>query len=288
MSGTLRVFVLMAGLTALFVGIGGAIGGQAGMLAAFALAAVMNLLAYYNSARAALRAYRAQIVSAEQAPALYAMVDRLRQRAGLPMPKLAVAPHAQPNAFASGRNPQDAVVCVTQGILDALSPEELEGVMAHELAHVKNGDMLLQTVAATLSGAIGMVSRIGMVAPGTDGRRRANPLALLLAPIGAMALQFAISRTREFKADATGAEISGQPLALASALAKIDQAARRMPMAIPPNVAPLAQVDPLQAAGGGLGRLFATHPPIAERIRRLEALAAGRGHHLPRDSKSSP
>jgi heat shock protein HtpX len=277
MSGTLKVFVLMAGLTALFVAIGGAIGGQSGMLAAFVLAAGMNLFAYYNSAQAALRAYRAQVVSAEQAPELYGMVDRLRQRAGLPMPTLAVAPHPQPNAFAAGRNPQNAVVCVTRGILEALSPQELEGVLAHELAHVKNGDMLLQTVAATLSGAIGMVSRIGLVAPGADGRRRANPLALLLAPMGAMALQFAISRTREFKADATGAELTGQPLALASALARIDQAARRVPMQIPPNVAPLAQVDPLQAVGGGLTRLFATHPPIAERIRRLEALASGRG-----------
>jgi heat shock protein HtpX len=266
----------MAGLTALFVAIGGAIGGQTGMLTAFVIAAAMNLFAYFNSAKTALRAYRAQLVTAEQAPELYAMVDRLRQRAGLPMPALAVAPHPQPNAFATGRNPENAVVCVTQGIVKALQPEELEGVLAHELAHIKNGDMLLQTVAATLSGAIGMVSRFGLFAPSGDGRRRANPLALIFAPMAAMALQFAISRTREFKADATGAEISGRPLALASALAKIDAAARRSPMAIPPNVAPLAQVDPLQAVGGGLTRLFATHPPIAERIARLQAMAAGR------------
>jgi heat shock protein HtpX len=274
MGGTFRVFVLMAGLTALFVAIGGAIGGQTGMLAAFGIAAAMNLFAYFNSARAALRAYRAQLVTPEQAPELYAMVDRLRQRAGLPMPALAVAPHAQPNAFATGRNPEHAVVCVTEGIVKALEPEELEGVLAHELAHIKNGDMLLQTVAATLSGAIGMVSRMGLFTPAGDGRRRANPLALIFAPLAAMALQFAISRTREFKADATGAQISGRPLALASALGKIDQLARRVPMAIPPNVAPLAQVDPLQAVGGGLTRLFATHPPIAERIARLQAMAA--------------
>jgi heat shock protein HtpX len=276
MRGTLKVFVLMAGLTALFVAVGGALGGRGGMLVAFAIAAVMNLLAYFNSAKTALRAYRAQVVSAEQAPELYAMVDRLRQRAGLPMPTLAVAPHPQPNAFATGRNPENAVVCVTEGILKTLDPSELEGVLAHELAHVKNGDMLLQTVSATLAGAVGMVSRLGLIAPGRDGRRRPNPIALLLAPLAAMALQFAISRTREFKADAIGAEISGRPLELASALGKIDAVARRVPMAIPPNVAPLAQVDPLQAAGGGITRWFSTHPPVAERIARLQAIAAGR------------
>jgi len=250
----------MAGLTALFVAIGGALGGQSGMWIAFAIAAAMNLFAYFNSARTALRAYRAQVVTARQAPELYAMVDRLRQRAGLPMPTLAVAPHAQPNAFATGRNPQNAVVCVTEGILKALEPEELEGVLAHELGHVKNGDMLLQTIAATLSGAIGMISRFGLFAPSSGGRRRANPLALILAPLAAMALQLAISRTREFKADATGAAISGRPLALASALAKIDAAARRVPMAIPPNVAPLAQ-GPRPASGRTGVRAAVTGPP---------------------------
>lgn len=276
MRGAFKVFVLMAGLTALFVAIGGALGGRGGMFVAFAIAAAMNLIAYFNSAKSALRAYRGQVVSAKQAPELYAMVDRLRQRAGLPMPTLAVAPHSQPNAFATGRNPENAVVCVTEGILKTLEPAELEGVLAHELAHVKNGDMLLQTVSATLAGAIGMVSRLGLIAPSSDGRRRPNPIALLLAPLAAMALQLAISRTREFKADAVGAEISGRPLELASALAKIDAVARRVPMAIPPNVAPLAQVDPLQAAGGGITRWFSTHPPVAERIARLQAIAAGR------------
>ena len=275
MAGRVKVFVLMAGLTALFVLVGGAIGGRGGMLVAFVIAAGMNLMAYFNSAQMALRAFRARIVRPEEVPELYQLVDSLRQRAGLPMPTLAVAPQQQPNAFATGRNPQNAVVCVTEGILGMLDREELEGVLAHELGHIKNGDMLLQTVSATLAGSISMISRFGLMAP-SDRQHRANPLAALLAPLAAMVIQFAISRTREFGADATGAEITGRPLELASALAKIDEAARRVPMRIPMNLAPLAQVDPLQAYGRGITRWYSTHPPVAERIERLRAMAAGR------------
>jgi heat shock protein HtpX len=271
----LKVFLLMAAMTALFVVIGGALGGTGGMVLAFAIAALMNLLAWFNSDKAALRAYGAQIVSRQEAPQLYEIVDRLRQRAGLPMPRIAIAPQPQPNAFATGRNERNAVVCVTQGLVQMLDREEVEGVLAHELAHIKNRDMLLQTFSATLAGAVGMMSRVGAYGGGMggDGRARMNPLAMLLAPIAAMMIQFARSRTREFKADAIGAQISGRPLDLAAALGKIDAAAKRVPMALPPTMAPLAQVDPLQAFGGGVGRLFATHPPVQERIARLRAMA---------------
>lgn len=274
--GNFKVFLLMAALTALFVVVGGAIGGQQGMLVAFAMAALMNVFAWFNSGNAALRAYRAREVTQAEAPQLYEMVDRLRQRAGLPMPRLAVAPQPQPNAFASGRNPANAVVCVTEGLLQVLDTKEVEGVLAHELAHIKNGDMLLQTVSATLAGAVGMMSQFGMVSAATGGGRgRANPLAVILAPLAASVIQFAISRTREFKADAVGAAISGRPLDLAQALGKINSAARQIPMNIPATMAPLAQVDPLQAFGGSIGRLFSTHPPVEERIARLQAMARG-------------
>jgi heat shock protein HtpX len=276
--GKFKVFLLMAALTAVFVVAGGAIGGREGMLIAFLMAAAMNFFAWFNSGTAALRAYRARIVSQAEAPQLYEIVDRLRHNAGLPMPQLAVAPQPQPNAFASGRNPANAVVCVTDGLLQMLDREEVEGVLAHELAHIKNGDMLLQTVSATLAGAVGMMSQFGMygAAAGGDGRARVNPLAVILAPLAATMIQFAISRTREFKADAVGAAISGKPLDLAEALAKINAAAKQIPMRIPATMAPLAQVDPLQAFGGGIGRLFSTHPPVEERIARLRAMAGGR------------
>lgn len=273
-----KVFLLMAAMTALFVVAGGALGGTTGMLVAFAVAALMNLFAWFNSDKAALRAYGAKVVSQQDAPQLYEIVDRLRQRAGLPMPRIAIAPQPQPNAFATGRNEDNAVVCVTEGLLQMLGREEVEGVLAHELAHIKNRDMLLQTFSATLAGAVEMMSRIGVSGAGMggDGRARVNPLALILAPMAAMLIQFAISRTREFKADATGAQISGRPLDLAAALGKIDAAAKQVPMALPPTMAPLAQVDPLQAFGGGMGRMFSTHPPVQERIARLREMAAGR------------
>ena len=274
MFNNLKVFTLMAGLTALFVVVGGAIGGEQGAILALLLAAAMNFFAYFNSGKAALRAFQARIVSREEAPELHDMVDRLRQRAGLPMPQVAIAPHPQPNAFASGRNAQNAVVCVTEGLLQLVDRNELEGVLAHEIGHIKNGDILLQTVTATLAGAVGMMSRMGMAgAASGDSRARVNPLMAILAPFAAMLIQFAISRQREFGADRAGAELSGRPLDLASALQKLDAAARRVPMPVAPSYALMAQVDPLQAYGRGVLSLFSTHPPMAERVARLEASA---------------
>ena len=275
-----KVFVLMAGLTALFVALGGMLGGSSGMTLALVMAGAMNFFMYYASSSMVLRMYGARVVDQTEAPELYAMVDRLRQRAGLPMPTVAIAPHEQPNAFATGRNPQHAVVCVTEGILRLVSREELEGVLAHELAHVKNHDMLLQTVAATMAGAISNIAHFGLWFGGggrDDDGHGGNPIAalalMLLAPIGAMLIQFAISRQREFRADAVGAEISGQPLALAGALEKLDAAAHRIPMHVSPAVAPLAQVDPLAAFGNrGITSLFSTHPPTEERVARLRAM----------------
>jgi len=274
MLNNVKIFVLIAGLTALFVVVGGALGGQQGMVVAFLLAGAVNFFAYFNSGNAALRAFKARIVSREDAPDLYDMVDRLRRKAGLPMPKVAIAPHAQPNAFASGRNARHAVVCVTEGILELVDQAELEGVLAHEIGHIRNGDILLQTFTATLAGAVGMLSRFGMFgAVGGDGRARVNPLIVILAPLAAMLIQFAITRQREFGADRAGAELSDRPLDLASALQKLNGAARRVPMHITPSYAPLAQVDPLQAYGRGVLSLFSTHPPVAERVARLEAMA---------------
>jgi heat shock protein HtpX len=276
----LKVFGMMAALTALFIAVGGALGGQSGMVVALLMAAAMNVFAYWGSASMVLRMYGAQVVDAAQAPELYAMVDRLRQRAGLPMPQVAVAPHAQPNAFATGRDPAHAVVCVTAGLLQALGREELEGVIAHELAHIKNRDMLLQTVTATLAGAIGSLGQMAMWGAMLGGGRRddddsaAGGLAMIiLAPLAAGLIQMAISRQREYKADAVGAEICGRPLALASALRRLDAAAQRIPMEVAPAAAPLAQVNPLAAHGGGISSLFSTHPPTEQRVARLEALA---------------
>jgi heat shock protein HtpX len=270
----LKVFMLLAGMAALFGVVGGMLGGQNGMLLALVIAAVMSGFMYFNSGKMALRAYRAQIVTREQAPEIHEIVDSLRQRAGLPMPQVAIAPHEQPNAFATGRSPEHAVVCVTQGLVQLVNRDEIEGVIAHELAHIKNRDMLLQTLSATMAGAITNLARFGMYAP-SEGRRGSPlaPLAALLAPVAAMVIQFAISRSREFKADATGAEISGKPLALASALGKLQMAAKRIPMAISPTMAPLAQVNPLSAFRGGIASLFSTHPSTEERIARLEAMA---------------
>jgi heat shock protein HtpX len=272
-----KVFVLMAGLTALFIAIGAAIGGQTGMTMAIVFAVVINFITYYASSTIVLRMYGAKVVSERDAPDLYAMVDRLRQRASLPMPTVAIAPHAQPNAFATGRNPEHAVVCVTEGILKMLSPEELEGVLAHELAHIKNHDMLLQTIAATIAGAISNLANFALFFGSSQhdeegGNPAAGLLMVVLAPIAAMLIQFAISRSREFKADAVGAEISGKPLGLANALRKMDAAAHKIPMHVAPAAAPLAIVNPLAAYGGGLTKLFSTHPPTAERVARLELL----------------
>lgn len=272
----IKVFMLLAGMVALFGVVGGMIGGQQGMLLALAISAAMSFVMYFNSGKMALRAYRAQVVTREQAPDLCDMVDRLRQRAGLPMPRVAIAPHQQPNAFATGRNAENAVVCVTQGLMDLVNRDEAEGVIAHELGHIRNRDMLLQTISATMAGAITNLARFGIYA--NSGGRRGSPLAplaALMAPVAAMIIQFAISRSREFKADAAGAEISGKPLALASALEKLQSAAQRIPMPVAPSMAPLAQVNPLSAFPGGIASLFSTHPPTAERVARLRQIARG-------------
>jgi heat shock protein HtpX len=272
----IKVFVLMAGMTALFGAIGAAAGGQSGMMMALVFAGAMNFFMYYASSTMVLKMYGAKVVAEQEAPDLYRMVDRLRQRAGLPMPTVAIAPQDQPNAFATGRNPEHAVVCVTQGILQLVPPDELEGVLAHELAHIKNRDMLLQTVTATMAGAISMLGNFALFFGGRDDENR-NPIAMLVmvlvAPIAASLIQLAISRQREFKADAVGAEISGQPLKLASALEKLDAYAKRIPMDVAPAAAPLAQVNPLQAHGGGMVSLFSTHPSTEQRVARLRALA---------------
>ena len=275
----LKVFLLMAALTALLVSIGGWFGGANGALLFLLISAASNFFMYFASSKMVLRMYRAQIVSEAEAPDLYRMVDRLRQRAELPMPTVAIAPHAQPNAFATGRNPQNAVVCVTQGILDLIGREELEGVIAHELAHIRNRDMLLMTFTATMAGAISNLAMLGMWFGGGDQEEGGNPIAgllmMILAPIAATLVQLAISRQREFKADAVGAQISGNPRALASALLKLDAAAHRIPMHVAPAAAPLAQVNPLAAhQRGGISSLFMTHPPTELRVEALERLAA--------------
>ena len=270
----IKVFVLLAGMTALMGMLGQALGGQGGMLIALLIAGVMNFYMYFNSSTKVMNAYKAQTITREQAPELYDIIDKLRKRAGLPMPTVGIAPHRQPNAFATGRNAEHAVVCVTQGLLDLVNRDELEGVLAHELGHIKNRDMLLQTITATMSGAVTSLARFGMYSPHQgEGRGSAiGPLLAILAPIAAMIIQFAISRTREFKADAVGAEISGKPLALASALEKLQNSANRIPMDVSPSGAPLAQMNPLSAFKG-LSKLFSTHPSTEERVERLQAIA---------------
>lgn len=280
----MKVFLLMAGMTALLVVLGGAIGGQSGAAVFFVMAGLMNFAMYWWSDKMVLKMYRARIIGPEDAPELYRMVDRLRQRAGLPMPVVAIAPSEQPNAFATGRNHEKAVVCVTAGLLRLINREELEGVIAHELAHIKHRHMLVGTVAATIAGAIAMIGRMiqwgaifGM--GGRDSDEGGNPIALLamaiIAPIAAMIVQFAISRQNEFQADRTGAEICGQPLALAGALRKLEAYAQRIPMEVNPAAAQLAIVNPL-SGGRGLGmlRLFSTHPSTEDRVAKLQELAA--------------
>jgi heat shock protein HtpX len=275
-----KTFVLMAGLLGLFVLAGQLIGGSSGLIAALVIGSLFNFIMYFFSDRLVLKMYGAQVVTAQQAPELYAMVDRLRQRAGLPMPTVAVAPHEQPNAFATGRSPERAVVAVTTGILKHMPQDELEGVIAHELAHIKNRDMLIATVAAGIAGALSNLPYLLMFGGGGHDDEGGHPFAqialLLLAPIGAMLIQFAVSRQREFEADRVGALILGRPLPLANALVRLDALAHRIPMHVAPAAAPLAQVNPLAYQGGGVARLFSTHPPTAERVARLEAMAAGR------------
>ncbi len=275
----LKVFALMAGLTALLVVLGGYFGGQQGAVLFFIIAALMNFGMFWFSDKAVLRMYRARLIGPDDAPELYQMVDRLRQRAGLPMPTLAIAPSEQPNAFATGRSHKKAVVCVTAGLMKLVDRRELEGVIAHELAHIKHNHMLVSTVAATMAGAIALLASVArwgaILGGGRDADR--NPLALIVmsivAPLAAVIVQMAISRTNEFQADRTGAEIVGEPDGLASALQRLDAYARRIPMQVNPAAAQLAIVNPLASLrGGGFTKLFSTHPSTEERVARLQEL----------------
>ncbi|QDF95142.1 protease HtpX [Azoarcus sp. DD4] len=274
----IKTSILMAGIVALFGAMGAAIGGQQGMLIALVVGGAMNFWAYWFSDKAVLKMYNARQVDETTSPYLYNMVRELAHRAQLPMPKVYIIDEDQPNAFATGRNPDNAAVAATTGIMRMLSERELRGVMAHELAHVKNRDILISTISATVAGAISMLANFGMFFGGSrDGEDRPNPIVsiavMILAPIAGMLIQMAISRTREFGADRGGAEISGDPQALAGALAKIDAYARGIPMHTAdahPETAQMMIMNPL--SGGGLRSLFSTHPSTEERVARLRAM----------------
>jgi heat shock protein HtpX len=282
-----RTALLLAGLTALFMGVGYLIGGGTGAVIALIVAAATNLFTYWNSDRMVLSMYGAHQVDARSAPDLYNLVAELAQRAALPMPRVFVMDEAQPNAFATGRNPQNAAVAVTTGLMHQLSREELAGVIAHELAHIKNHDTLLMTITATIAGAISMLAQFGMFfgghrdnnsGPGIVG----SILMMILAPLGAMLVQMAISRTREYAADNLGGRIVGQPMWLASALVKIENAAHQVPnfdAERNPATAHMFIINPL--SGHGVDNLFATHPSTQNRINALEELAAELGTQTP-------
>lgn len=275
MQNNFRTFFLMAVLTAFFVWIGDQLGGQQGMIIAFVVAAAMNFWAYWFSDKMVLKRYRASEVGQEDGSRLYKIVERLADNADLPMPRVFVVPSKNPNAFATGRNPQHAAVAATEGILQLLDDNELAGVMAHELTHVKNRDILTSTIAATMAGAIAMISRMGMYGGMRSSNNRSNPLASILmlvgAPLAAMAIRMLISRTREYAADAGGAEISGQPLALANALNKLHHGVKRFPLE---NQNPAhSHMFIMNPFFGGMKKMFATHPPVEERIAKLEELA---------------
>lgn len=268
----------MAAMIVLFALIGGGIYGETGMIIAFLVAVALNFGSYWFSDKIVLRMYRAQEVTVQEAPELYRMVDRLRQNAGLPMPKVYVMPSDQPNAFATGRNPAHAAVAVTNGIVRLLSREELEGVIAHELAHVKNRDILTSSIAATLAAAITLLARFGMFAGGDRDRGSfvTNLLMMILAPVAAMMIQMAISRSREFAADRGGAEICGSPRSLASALSRLEKGTERIAMDANPATAHMFIMNPFSGSKGGLRTLFSTHPSTEQRIERLMAMEAGR------------
>jgi heat shock protein HtpX len=281
MTNVLRTTVLLAALTALFLVIGGAIGGNQGLFIAFVFALLMNFASYWFSDKIVLSMYGAREVSLHEAPDLYRLVQRLAQRTGIPMPRVYIIPSDAPNAFATGRNPQHGAVAVTEGILRTLDSDELAGVLAHELGHIRNRDTLIMTVAATLAGAITMLAHMAQWGAIFGFGRRdeedsggGGMLSLLfmaiLAPIAATLIQLAISRSREYFADSTGAAIAGSPSGLARALEKLHYASQRLPMDANPATAHLFIVNPL--TGGSLVNLFSTHPPIEERIRRLRRI----------------
>jgi heat shock protein HtpX len=288
MRNTLKTTVLMATLGGLFVAVGYALGGPSSALVALVFAGLLNFAMYFASDKIALKVARAVPIGEGELPNVRQIVSSLASRENIPMPRLYFIDSPQPNAFATGRNPKHAAVAVTRGILEIMSHQELEGVLAHELSHVKNRDILIATIAATVGAALSFLSRMAFWG-GMGGRRdNNNPLgaiiglvAIIIAPLAAMVIQLAISRAREYQADASGAGVTGSPLALASALAKLEQGTSRVPMEVNPAVSQLFIADPLKAFGkregshGGLARMFSTHPPISDRIARLEAMAMG-------------
>lgn len=275
-----KVFGLMTAMTLLFIAFGQYMGGSSGAVFAFVMAMAMNLGTYWFSDRAVLRMYRAQVIGPNDAPDLFRMVDRLRQNAGLPMPTVAIAPQQQPNAFATGRNAENAVVCVTLGLMNTLNTRELEGVIAHELAHIKHRHMLVGTLAAGIAGAIGMLGSIvkwGFIFGGGRDDDGGNPIVLLvmaiLAPIAALAVQMTISRQNEFQADATAAQIVGDRSGLQSALRRIEGAARQIPMQVNPAGAHMAIINPFASGRGTpFSGLFRSHPPTEDRIAALQSV----------------
>ena len=276
-----KVFGMMAVLTAILVGIGSAFGGSRGALLFLLIALGMNFFSYWHSDKIAIRMARAEPLTEQEAPDLYGMVRDLAARAGIPMPALYITPERQPNAFATGRNPEHSAVAVTTGLVHLMNRDELMGVLAHELAHIKNRDVLIGTMAATLAGAIGMIANVaqwGLMFGGNrddedngGGGLIGTILMIVVMPIAAAIIQMAISRSREYRADATGAAISGKPRGLANALTKLERAAQQIPADVAPAAAHLFIVNPLSAEG--LANLFSTHPPIKERVKRLEAMA---------------
>ena len=281
---TLKITFFLTCLTLLMVAMGNAIGGQGGMVIALLLAGGMNFFSYWYSDKIVLKMYKAKEVSENESPTFYRMVKGLAERAGMPMPKVYIIPSESPNAFATGRNPQNAAVAATEGIMRILSADELEGVMAHELAHVQNRDTLISTIAATFAGAIAMLGNMlqwaAIFGGGRDeeegGGSMLGGLAMaFIAPMAAMLIQMAVSRSREYLADASGAKICGNPLALARALNKLQLASQQVPMSeATPATSHMFIVNPLK--GASLAKLFSTHPPMEERIARLQAMAGGR------------
>ncbi|BBB32756.1 heat shock protein HtpX [Thermotomaculum hydrothermale] len=280
MLNQIKSFVFLTALTLLFVWIGGMIGGQSGMIIAFVLAFFMNFFSYWYSDKIVLAAYRAKPVTENEAPELYSIVRELATKAGIPMPKIYIIPSPQPNAFATGRNPEHAAVAVTTGILQLLNRDELKGVLGHELGHIIHRDILIQSIAATVAGAIMVLSSMARWAAFFGGFSRDDDnggiigllVVSILAPLAATLIQLAISRSREYLADKKGAELSGNPLFLANALRKLDSYAKELPMPqANPQTAHMFIVNPL--SGKALAKLFSTHPPIEERIKRLEEMA---------------
>lgn len=287
MNNNLKTVGLLAGLGAIIVLVGQVLGGTSGAIIALGIAAVLNFGMYFFSDKLALKASRARPLDENEIPQVTSIVAKLAQMEGMPMPKLYFIDSPQPNAFATGRSPKHAAVAVTGGIMELMTNEELEGVLAHELAHVRNRDILIGTIAATMAAALSIFARMAMW--GALGGRRGNnnPLggiialvSIILAPIAAMIIKLAITRAREYQADKTGASITGQPLSLASALRKLEAGTSRIPMEVNPAVAPLYIADPLKAfgnkqgGGGSMRKMFSTHPPIADRVARLEEMAS--------------